>query len=242
MEHTDILIVGAGAAGIAAAKGAYEAGCTSITLVDRKKAMGGVLLQCAHRGFGKQLHFHQLILATGCREIPIGALPIAGTRPKGIYTAGQLQEMVNLHQFRPEGPAVILGSGDLGLIMANHLSDQGLRVTLVEQKSSCAGMARNRVCLEKPMVSLLCGTTITEVLGEETIEGCITQTGTVLPCKTLVIAVGLRPERTLAEHLGNPPWLHLCGNCDRIHPMVETVIGQGKQAGIAAYETMRGTL
>lgn len=284
MEHTDLLIVGAGAAGIAAAKGAYEAGCTSITLVDRKEAMGGVLLQCAHCGFGKQLtgpeyaaqlgkafpkdiafvpsttvlrvssdkiarlsggkqlHFHQLILATGCREIPMGALPIAGTRPKGIYTAGQLQEMVNLHQFRPEGPAVILGSGDLGLIMANHLSDQGLYVTLVEQKSSCTGMARNRVCLKKPLVSLQCGTTITEVLGEETIEGCITQTGTVLPCKTLVIAVGLRPERTLAEHLGNPPWLHLCGNCDRIHPMVETVIGQGKQAGIAAYETMRGTL
>lgn len=177
MEHYDLLIVGGGAAGIAAAKAAYETGCRSIAIVDRKSSLGGVLLQCTHRGFGKKLtgieyanrllkdfpkdvtviesttvlsvdetriaslsggrtiSFFQLILATGCREIPMGALPIAGTRPKGIYTAGQMQEMMNLHGFTPEGPAVILGSGDLGLIMAHQLDQVGIPVTLVEKQA-----------------------------------------------------------------------------------------------------------
>ena len=161
MEHYDILIIGGGAAGIAAAK---AAGSAKVLLADRKSKLGGVLLQCTHHGFGKnksgieyaadlikdfpkeislalnttvlsvscdktavlsgkefgrkQISFSRLILATGCREIPIGALPVAGTRPKGIYTAGQMQEMMNLHGVLPEGPVVMLGSGDLGLIMA----------------------------------------------------------------------------------------------------------------------------
>ena len=180
MEHYDILIIGGGAAGIAAAK---ACGGAKVLLADRKAALGGVLLQCAHHGFGKnqngpeytaelledlpktltlslnttvvsvsadkkallrsrefgkkEITFSELILATGCREIPIGALPVAGTRPKGIYTAGQMQEMMNLHGLIPEGPAVILGSGDLGLIMANHLAQAGIAVTLVEKKDAC---------------------------------------------------------------------------------------------------------
>ena len=132
MEHFDLLIIGGGAAGIAAAKAAHQAGCRNLAVVDRKPALGGVLLQCTHRGFGEGLtgteyagrllrdfppeiavitgttalkieetkfirlsggrtvSFDQLILATGCREIPAGAVPIAGSRPKGIYTAGQM--------------------------------------------------------------------------------------------------------------------------------------------------------
>ena len=153
MEHFDILIIGGGAAGIAAAK---AAGSAKVLLVDRKAQLGGILLQCTHRGFGKnksgmeyaadlmkdfpetvslalnttvlsvsgdktavlsgrefgrkRISFSQLILASGCSEIPIGALPIGGTRPKGIYTAGQMQEMMNLHGVVPEGPVVILGT------------------------------------------------------------------------------------------------------------------------------------
>ena len=284
MEHFDILIIGAGAAGISAAGAAFDAGCRSIALVDRKKSMGGVLLQCAHRGFGpeltgpeyteqllkklpaeivffsettvvyigknktavldsgKQLSFHRLILAAGCREIPMGALPIAGTRPKGIYTAGQMQEMMNLYGYVPEGPVVILGSGDLGLVMAKQLAEAGLTVTLVEQKPHCGGMVRNRRCLREYPIKLICNATVTEVYGERELTGCCVQGKIHLPCKTLLIAAGLRPERELIRGLEDAPWIHLCGNCNRVHPMVESVVNEGKQAGIAAVENLRGAL
>lgn len=284
MEHYDILIIGAGAAGIAAAKAVLQAGCRSVALIDRKERMGGILLQCAHRGFGagltgpeytdmllndfpeeavffsdttvlsvsedktailsggRSIRFHQLILASGCREIPMGALPIAGTRPKGVYTAGQMQEMMNLHGVIPQGPVVILGSGDLGLIMANQLAERGLAVTLVEKRCACGGMARNQRCLKRHPIELVCNCTITEVFGEKKLEGCSLSSGRYLPCKTLLIAAGLRPERELIHTLGTPDWLHLCGNCNTVHPMVETVINEGKQAGIAAWENIRGNL
>jgi NADPH-dependent 2,4-dienoyl-CoA reductase/sulfur reductase-like enzyme len=282
MEHFDILIIGGGAAGIAAAKAAKVA---KVLLVDSKNALGGILLQCTHHGFGKNksgieyaaellqdfpkevtlalnttvlsvsrektallsgrdfgqktVSFSQLILAAGCREIPMGALPIGGTRPKGVYTAGQMQEMMNLHGMTPEGPVVILGSGDLGLIMAKQLAQLGLPVTLVEQKHQCGGMARNQRCLEEHPIRLLCGDTIREVQGYPHITGCVTAKGEKLPCKTLLIAAGLIPERELVTHLGNPEWLHICGNCRTVHPMVEAVVNEGKQAGSSALKHMR---
>lgn len=282
MEHYDILIVGGGAAGIAAAKAAKGA---SVLLVDRKKALGGVLLQCAHRGFGekktgpeytqnllrdfpecislalnttvlsvsenktallsgkefgrKEVHFSQLILAAGCREIPAGALPIAGCRPEGVYTAGQMQELMNLHGFKPEGPVVILGSGDLGLIMAKQIAQVGLDVAIIEKKDTCGGMLRNQRCLEEFPIRLICGDTLTQIHGEKSIQGCSTENGAYLPCKTLLIAVGLRPERELLQDLGTPDWVHICGNCNVVHPMVEAVIQDGKQAGTAALKQMR---
>ena len=282
MEYFDILIIGGGAAGIAAAK---EAAGAKVLLVDSKNALGGVLLQCTHPGFGKNksgiqyaadllldfpkeitlalnttvlsvsedrtallsgrefgrktVAFSQLILATGCREIPMGALPIGGTRPKGIYTAGQMQEMMNLHGIVPEGPVVILGSGDLGLIMARQLAEVGLAVTMVEKKNQCGGMARNQRCLEEHPIRLLCGDTIREVQGYPHITGCVTAKGEKLPCKTLLIAAGLIPERELVTHLGNPEWLHICGNCRTVHPMVEAVANEGKQAGSSALKHMR---
>lgn len=285
MEQVDILIIGGGAAGIAAAKACAGA---KVLLADRKASLGGVLLQCAHRGFGKnktgteyagqllegfpenitlalnttvlsvsanrtallcgrefgrkEIAFAQLILATGCREIPLGALSIGGTRPKGIYTAGQLQERMNLHGFLPEGPAVILGSGDLGLIMARHLAQAGISVTMVERNSRCGGMAKNQRCLEEFPITLICEDTIAEVQGDPYITGCVTAKGTALPCRTLLIAAGLRPERELIAHLGQPDWLHICGNCNTVHPMVEAVIQEGHQAGSAAIKKIRGML
>ena len=288
MVNCDILIIGAGAAGIAAAKAAAEAGCKKILLVDRKKELGGILLQCFHRGFGHNLNgpeyvqellldfpteivwlpnttvlsitrekrallcgqdcgrifvsFHQLILATGCREIPLGALPIGGTRPAGIYTAGQMQAMMNLHGFLPEGPAVILGSGDIGLVMANHMAEQGIAVTLVEQRLQCGGMAKNQTCLKKYPIRLLCNTTIREVCGEKQLEGVILSDGTFLPCRTLLVAAGLRPERELIWDMEDVDWLHICGNCNTVHPIVEAVVSEGEQAGLTAYENIRGSL
>lgn len=285
MEDYDILIIGGGAAGIAAAKAAKGA---KVLLADRKAALGGVLLQCAHHGFGKnkngveytadlltdfqeditlalnttvlrvsesktallsgkkfgrrEVSFSQLILATGCREIPMGALPIAGTRPKGIYTAGQMQELMNLHGFVPEGPAVILGSGDLGLIMAKHLADAGLDVTLVEQRDTCGGMLRNQRALENTAVKLICRNTVVAVHGEEQLTGCTLSDGTYIPCRLLLIAAGLRPERELIAGLGDCDWIQLCGNCNTVHPMVEGVVNEGKKAGLKACEIIRGSL
>ena len=282
MEQVDILIIGGGAAGIAAAKAAAGA---RVLLVDSRPALGGVLLQCSHRGFGKNksgieyaaellqdfpgeiglalnttvlsvsgdrtallsgrdfgrktVRFSQLILAAGCRELPMGALAIGGTRPDGIYTAGQMQELMNLHGIVPDGPVVILGSGDLGLIMAKQLAEAGLSVTLVERKSACGGMARNQRCLEEHPIRLICGDTVAEVRGDPHITGCVTAGGMELPCKTLLIAAGLIPERELVAHLGNPDWLHICGNCSTVHPMVESVIQEGKQAGITALKQTR---
>ena len=277
MEHYDILIIGGGAAGIAAAK---ECRGARVLLVDRKESLGGVLLQCAHRGFGNQktgmeyaaelvrdfpeeitpalgttvlsvsqnrtavlsganfgritVSFSQLILASGCREIPMGALPIAGTRPKGVYTAGQMQELMNLHGVIPEGPVVILGSGDLGLIMAKQLAEAGLDVMLVEKKDACGGMAKNQRCLTAYPIKLICGDTIAQVHGYPYLTGCTTGKGIHLQCRCLLIAAGLRPERELVGLLGNPDWLHICGNCKKVHPMVEAVVQEGRLAGKSA--------
>ena len=171
----------------------------------------------------------------------MGALPIAGTRPRGIYTAGQMQEMMNLHGVVPEGPVVILGSGDLGLILANQIAALGRSVTMVEQKNTCGGLARNRRCLREYPIRLLCGQTITQVKGERMLECCRLSGGEWIACKTLLIAVGLRPERTLIHGLGSPSWLHLCGNCNTVHPMVEGVTAEGTRAGIAAWEELNGS-
>lgn len=285
MEHYDILVVGGGAAGIAAAK---ECKGARVLLADRKPALGGVLLQCAHHGFGKNktgmeyaadlledfpenitlalnttvlsvsekktalisgrefgkkvISFSQLILASGCREIPRGALAIGGTRPKGIYTAGQMQELMNLHGYSPEGPVVILGSGDLGLVMARQLVQAGCSVTLVEKKPQCGGMAKNQRYLTEYPIRLICDDTIACIHGYPQLTGCTTAKGVPLSCRTLLIAAGLRPERELIFGLGNPEWLHICGNCNTVHPMVEAVVNEGKLAGIAAYRNIRGSL
>ena len=285
MEHFDILVIGAGAAGLAAAETAWNAGCENILLVDRKSSPGGILLQCRHQGFGlgldgpeyikkltadfpkeirylpdttvvsvsdrklallksprfeeKTVSFDQLILATGCLEIPMGSLPIAGTRPRGVYTAGQMQEMMNLHSFRPEGPVVILGSGDLGLIMAMHLYETAVPVAaIIEQKATCSGMARNRQFLPESGIPVLCNHTVSEIRGYPRLEEVVLSNGRVIPCKTLLIAVGLRPDRTLAHNLEHKKWLHLCGNCSKIYPMVEGVIQDGRHAALRAISAL----
>ncbi len=284
MEQCDILVIGGGAAGIAAASSAAGKEA-AVCLVEAEVALGGVLRQCAHHGFGagldgpgyirmlrqmlpagvnvqmettvlalstartalladasgarRSLGFARVILATGACEIPAGALPLAGTRPEGVYTAGEMQARMNLYGEVPEGPVVILGSGDLGLIMAAQLEAEGLSVTLVERGAHAGGLPRNRDCLEATGVRLCCGRTIRELVGTGHLEAVILSDGTMLACRTLLIAVGLRPERVLARPLGDVPWLYLCGNCHRVHAMIESVVAEGAAIGQRAYEDWR---
>ena len=286
MEHYEILIIGAGVAGLSAAKEAYQRGCRSILLLEHKGHQGGILYQCAHRGFGAELNgqeyiqillqdfpaevqcrlhttvlrinhnktaevvsaqrgkytvsFSQLILAAGCREIPPGSLTLAGTRPSGVYTAGQMQEMMNVYGVVPESPVVILGSGDLGLIMAQQIAASGGTVVLVEKNAVCGGMERNRRSINMQSVSVLLNSTVTELFGEKELCAVKLNNGTVLPCKTFLIAVGLCPNQELLYDVGKPEWLHLCGNCNRVHAMIESVVLEGKKAGMFACERLRG--
>ena len=286
---TELLIVGAGAAGIAAALSAWEAGCRDILLVDRREQPGGILPQCLHEGFGlasygaeltgpeytdritkrlahtgvrlalgtevltvrgnktavfsdrsglAELRFERMILAAGCRERSIGSLPVAGTRPAGIFTAGQAQEMMNLCGQDVGREVLILGSGDLGLIMARQFVQAGRHViAVIEKESRCGGMARNyHRCIEPYRIPIRCRTTVSAIHGEGRIRGVTLrdlESGAeeFLPCDTLVTALGLIPERELVRGLGDPDWLFLAGNCHRVHDLVDSAVTEAETIG-----------
>lgn len=277
-------VIGAGAAGIAAARELWDCGHRSVILIERKSRPGGILLQCAHRGFGNgldgleyaaklsaeippdlpvrfhttvteirsdrtavlsggdELRFHELILATGAREIPAGALPITGTRPQGVFTAGQMQEMLNCFGYVPEKtPAVILGGGDIGLILAWQLAGSGLPVTIVEKTEAYTGLARNIERLEDLDVHAEFCATVTEIRGMPRITNVMLSNGKALSCGMLLIAAGLKPERELVGGIGTPEWVHFAGNCDSIFPVIDQVIRQGGQAARAAMLHLRKT-
>lgn len=292
MRHCELLIIGAGAAGIAAAVAAWDSGCRSIVLIDRGQCPGGVLLQCLHEGFGlstfgeeltgpdyaarlaeklkntgvqiltgteavavekekvallsgrggfRPLGFDRLILAAGCRERTIGGLPVTGTRPAGIFTAGQAQACINLRHQSLGEHVLILGGGDLGMIMARRFTLEGKQViAVIEQGESCSGMARNyRRCIEAYHIPVITHSTITEIHGESRLRGVTLShldsgEEEYLPCDTLVTALGLVPERELVNHLGEPDWLFLAGNCSRIHDIVDSAVAEAEQAGKAA--------
>lgn len=287
----DVLVVGAGAAGMAAALSARQAGAEAVLLVDRDSRPGGVLPQCLHTGFGEvifrqeltgaqyaarwaarveassvalrldttvlslsperrallsspegveEVAFRALVLASGCREIPIGALALPGSRPAGIFTAGQAQRMMNLEGLTLGRSAVILGSGDVGLVMARQLALSGCQVlAVVEQRARCSALPRNiRRSIEDCGIPLLTRTTVCCVHGSGRVRGVTLRqldTGEerFLPCDTLVTALGMVPERELLRPLGDPlpSWVFPCGNCRYIHRIVDTVTLQGEQAG-----------
>ena len=284
MNYCNLMVVGAGAAGITAAVSAWKNGCRSIILADRASQPGGVLPQCLHEGFGigsfgtemtgpdyaaklteslrgtgvlyypetevlsisrektavisrpgllDQVCFETLILASGCREKTIGALPIAGTRPAGIFTAGQAQERINLRRQDIGESILILGSGDLGMIMARRFTLEGKHIIAVlEQNASCGGMARNfNRCIEAFRIPIRFRTTVTEIHGEGRINGVTVEnldTGKTeqISCDTLVTAVGLIPEQELMRGLDNPDWLYPVGNCRHIHDLVDSAVAE----------------
>lgn len=267
--QADVVIIGAGPAGLAAALKAHEAGA-QVLLLERDKAPGGILQQCIHNGFGlhyfKQeltgpeyaarfiekvkeagdgiqmlcdtmvLEFDQqlnilavsaerglitikagaIVLAMGCRERTRGALNIPGSRPAGVYTAGCAQRLVNTEGFMPGREVVILGSGDIGLIMARRMTWEGAKVKLVaELMPYSSGLNRNIVqCLEDNDIPLRFNHTVTKIHGRDRLTGVtvaavdpatrqpIPGTEEEFDCDTLMLSVGLLPENELTRQAG----------------------------------------
>lgn len=268
MINYDIVIVGGGPAGMAAAVAAYDAGCTDIVILDREPQIGGILMQCIHNGFGlhklgkeltgpeyaavyeQQVHERNIkvytettvtsvspdkvvtaqnrqgilkiqakavILAMGCRERSRGALNICGSRPSGVYSAGTAQKLVNCMGYQVGKKVVILGSGDIGLIMARRMSYEGAKVEAVcEVMPYSGGLTRNIVqCLEDFGIPLYLSTTVVQIHGKERLEGVtiaqvdekrqpIEETKRYIPCDTLLLSVGLIPENELTRGAGIP--------------------------------------
>ena len=265
--HVDVLVIGAGPAGLAAAIAAKKAGTDSLIVLEREDQPGGILRQCIHNGFGLHRFKEELtgpeyaqrdidtakemgieirtgvtvlsvspkkrvtavsrenglqvfeakaiVLAMGCRERPRGALAIPGTRCAGIYSAGTAQKFVNLEGYMPGRRVVILGSGDIGLIMARRMTLQGAKVlACVELMPYSSGLNRNIVqCLQDYGIPLYLSHTVIDIHGKERLTGVtvakVDENRRPVPgseiefeCDTLLLSVGLIPENELSAGAG----------------------------------------
>jgi len=271
MDRRDIVIIGGGPAGMAAAVAAYDADEKNILIIERDEALGGILRQCIHNGFGLHRFGEELtgpeyaarykdmveergisyvlntmvlaidenadgtktitamnsergvftvdtkavVLAMGCRERPRGALNIPGTRPAGIYTAGTAQRYVNMKGMMPGKKIVILGSGDIGLIMARRMTLEGAKVEAVcELMPYSGGLNRNIVqCLNDFGIPLKLSHTVAEIHGTDRVTGVtiakvdknlrvIPEESEYIECDTLLLSCGLLPENELTGAAG----------------------------------------
>lgn len=204
---------------------------------------GGTVGYVSPRGAGA-VRAGAVVLASGCREKTAAELGIAGSRPSGIYTAGEAQRMMNLSGLGIGGKAVVLGGGDIGLIVARRLLANGKQVVcVVEQNGVCGALPRNQMlCLREYGIPLLTRHTVTEVFGSGRIEGCVLtclDTGETrrVSCDALILAAGLVPDASLACGDGR---VIVCGNAEHIHTTVEQIALSAEEAGAAAAELLRG--
>jgi thioredoxin reductase len=310
--NADVVVIGAGAAGLAAAIEVKEEDM-DVLIIERDKELGGITLQCIHNGFGLrefeeeltgpeyaqrfinkvkelkipyllntmvieiskdkkvfainskegliELNAKAIILAMGCRERTRGAINIPGFRPAGIYTAGQAQRFVNIEGFLPGTTYVILGSGDIGMIMARRLTWEGCKVkAVVEIQPYVSGLLRNQVqCLEDYEIPLVTNYTVTKIHGKDRVQGVtiskvdrnfdrIIGSEKFIECDTLLLSVGLIPENELTLQAGAElaqnggpmvdnnleieiEGIFACGNVLQVHDLVDLVTAEAKRAG-----------
>ena len=263
----DVVVVGSGPGGVAAAIEAKKNGADDVLIIERDYELGGILVQCIHNGFGLELlkedlpgpayaqHFIEemlslgveallntmvlditpnrhlfvsskehgyveiearaIVLAMGCRERTRPQIRIPGMRPNGVFTAGTAQRWVNVEGYMPAKDVVILGSGDIGMIMARRLTFEGAKVERVlEIQSYLSGLSRNLVqCLQDYNIPLQLNHTVKRIMGKNRVEAVeavqvdekwnfIPGTEEIIPCDTLLLSVGLIPENELSRKAG----------------------------------------
>lgn len=317
-EIFDVLVVGGGSAGLAAAVAAAESGAPRVLVLEREDYLGGVLPQCVHDGFGLYLYGASLtgpeyarrwerrargagvqialastvisisasgalgvdaqggglftvdavgvplggrallraravVCATGCRERTRGAMQIPGGRPAGVLTAGSAQYMVNVANQLPGDKVVILGSGDIGLIMARRMVLEGAEVRMVLGQEA-TGLLRNHIrCIEDFGIPIRYGWGLASVHGYGQLQGVtvapMTAEGALdmarkeyVRCNVLLVACGLVPEREVLGDLdaARTPGLFVCGNANVAHDLVDQVTQEGLRAGAAAAQFVLG--
>ena len=263
----DVVVIGSGPGGLAAAISAKKAGADDVLIIERDVELGGILLQCIHNGFGveifkedlpgpgyaqrfinealslgvetmldtmvldvtphrkiyvssktygfKVIQARAIVLAMGCRERTRSQIRLPGTRPAGVYTAGTAQRFTNVEGFMPGKKYVILGSGDIGMIMARRLTFEGAKVERVlEIMPFLTGLTRNFVqCLQDYDIPLQLQHTIKRIIGNDRVEAIeavrvddkwnmVPGSEEIIPCDTLLLSVGLIPENELSRMAG----------------------------------------